>query len=103
MGCEGYVEFPSIYWEGISEKPKNLIKSLLVVDPEHRATTKDALDSEWLRRRDKESVLKYSNINLDGSYSNTFNAWVRLQKESNHSEISSLRDDSCKSFSVEDL
>lgn len=85
--CEGYVDFPGIYWEAISDNAKNLIKSLLVVDPENRATLVDALDSEWLRRRDKESVLKYSNKNLDGSYSNTFGAWVKLQRESSHSKL----------------
>ena len=104
--CEGYVDFPSVYWENISNEPKNLIKSLLVVNPDDRATTEDAIDSEWLRRRDKESVMKYSSMNLDGSYSNTFDAWVRLQNESNHSGISDTtdqKDDSNGSFHEEDL
>jgi len=100
--CEGYVDFSAVYWENISDKPKNLIKTLLVVNPEDRATIEDVLDSEWLRRKDKESVMKYSRINLDGSYSNTFDAWVRLQKESNHSDIAD-HSDSCKSLCAEDL
>mmetsp|Transcript_14396 Transcript_14396/g.16480 ORF Transcript_14396/g.16480 Transcript_14396/m.16480 type:complete len:389 (-) Transcript_14396:47-1213(-) len=100
--CEGYVDFSTVYWEHISDKPKNLIKTLLMVDPEDRATIEDVLDSEWLRRKDKESVMKYSRINLDGSYSNTFDAWVRLQNESNHSDITH-RNDSCKSLCAEDL
>jgi len=82
--CDGYFEFHDAYWNDISEEPKDLIRSLLVVNPEERASIENALDSEWLRRRDRESVLKYSNP-LNGSSTNTFDAWVRLQNESSHS------------------
>lgn len=121
--CEGHVEFPDEYWEEISENAKTLIKSLLVVIPEERATLVDALDSEWLRRRDRESVSKYRNMNIDGSYSNAFDAWIRLQSEtshstiqsysnhsglkilseSNHSELTGEGDDSCRSFGADEL
>lgn len=79
--CEGYYDFPSVYWEDISSNAKALISKLLVVDPDDRATLLDALDSEWLRRRDKEHLLNYSNhAKLEGSKS-VFDAWVKLQRE----------------------
>ena len=82
--CEGFFSFPAVYWDEISENAKSLISKLLVVTPDDRATLVDALDSEWLRRRDKESVLKYSNAKLDGS--SVFDAWVKLQKETSSSQ-----------------
>jgi len=85
--CEGYFNFPAIYWKEISENAKNLIRSLLMVDPDDRATLVDALDSEWLRRRDKESVLKHGSSNLDGSDTSVFDAWMRLQKETRRSKF----------------
>lgn len=108
--CEGYFNFPAIYWSEISQNAKDLIKSLLVVDPDDRATLVDALDSEWLRRRDKESVLKRSNTKLDQS--SVFDAWVRLQKEMSqsklklpepsHTELTYNRSDSSESKSAQD-
>mmetsp|Transcript_25548 Transcript_25548/g.60210 ORF Transcript_25548/g.60210 Transcript_25548/m.60210 type:complete len:413 (-) Transcript_25548:405-1643(-) len=89
MICDGYFEFSPVYWEEISENATELIRRLLVVVPEERATLVDALDSEWLRRRDKESVSKYRGVNVDGSYSNTFDAWIKLQSDTNHSKIQS--------------
>mmetsp|Transcript_27565 Transcript_27565/g.60675 ORF Transcript_27565/g.60675 Transcript_27565/m.60675 type:complete len:398 (+) Transcript_27565:161-1354(+) len=80
--CEGYVEFPAKYWDEISEDAKKLINSLLVVDPDERSTLVKALDSEWLRRRDRESIKRHS-VKLDGTSSNPFEAWIKLQSESN--------------------
>eukprot|EP00533_Pseudo-nitzschia_delicatissima_P016023 CAMPEP_0197279372 /NCGR_PEP_ID=MMETSP1432-20130617/20001_1 /TAXON_ID=44447 /ORGANISM="Pseudo-nitzschia delicatissima, Strain UNC1205" /LENGTH=419 /DNA_ID=CAMNT_0042745905 /DNA_START=55 /DNA_END=1314 /DNA_ORIENTATION=+ len=86
--CEGYFDFPAVYWEHISEHAKSLITSLLVVNPDNRATLFDALDSEWLRRRDKESFLHYSNhAKLDGS--SVFQGWVKSQKEASPSRLNS--------------
>eukprot|EP00535_Pseudo-nitzschia_heimii_P010765 CAMPEP_0197195734 /NCGR_PEP_ID=MMETSP1423-20130617/31732_1 /TAXON_ID=476441 /ORGANISM="Pseudo-nitzschia heimii, Strain UNC1101" /LENGTH=427 /DNA_ID=CAMNT_0042649441 /DNA_START=109 /DNA_END=1392 /DNA_ORIENTATION=+ len=108
--CEGYISFPQIYWDEISENAKNLIKSLLVVEPEKRATLVDALDSEWLRRRDKESVLKHRGMKLGGSHTSVFDAWVQLQQESSHSKLKPTKsnnragrsDDSSESICEED-
>ena len=100
--CEGHFNFPRKYWNDISDIPKSLIKSLLVVNPEDRATIEDVLDSEWLRRRDKESVMK---LNLDGSCSNVFDAWVKLQNESKHPEIihRTSTNSVCKPFCIDEL
>ncbi|KAG7369185.1 serine/threonine protein kinase [Nitzschia inconspicua] len=80
--CDGFFEFHPLYWMGISNAPKHLISSLLVVEPDRRASLEEALDSTWLRRRDKESMMKYIDAGLNGSSTNTFDAWVRLQNES---------------------
>lgn len=107
--CEGYFDFPDVYWEHISDNAKSLIRSLLVVIPEDRATLLDALDSEWLRRRDKESFLNYSNhAKMDGS--SVFDAWVKLQKETSQSRLNSppeashseISDSSGSAFSEEE-
>jgi serine/threonine protein kinase len=78
MICEGWFCFHHKYWEKISKPPKDLIRSLLEVDLNERASLEDALDSEWLRRRDRESV---SRLSMNGSTS-TFDAWLRSQNES---------------------
>ena len=97
MICEGYFTFPATYWSEISENAKSLIKRLLVVDPDDRATLIDALDSEWLRRRDKESVMNYNNAKFNGS--SVFDAWVRLQEESHHSKLKQSHESSYSEIS----
>lgn len=91
--CEGFFEFHDDHWGEIPKEAKDVIKSLLVVNPDDRATLDDTLDSQWLRRRDKESIMRYT-ANMDGSSTNTFDAWVRLQNESNHSNSWNSGDDS---------
>lgn len=111
--CEGYFEFDSSSWSEISMGPKDLIRSLLVVNPDDRATLKEALDCPWLRRRDKEKLERYSK-NMDGSSSSTFDAWVKLRNNSSHDsgnagEVSHGCDeseragDSARSLYVDDL
>lgn len=82
--CEGHYKFDYPEWKDISVPPMRLIKSLLVVDPDDRATVEEALDSQWLKRRDKERLKKHA-ANLGGSSSRTFEAWSRLTNSSNHS------------------
>lgn len=96
--CDGFFEFHPFYWMEISTAPKHLISSLLVVEPDRRASVEEALDSNWLRRRDKESVMRYTvdspGEGMNGSSTNTFDAWVRLQNESSCSSHFSLTQDS---------
>ena len=73
--CNGLYEFHEKYWSEISEPPKDLIRSLLKVDPMKRATLEQALDSEWLKRRDRDSIKKST---MDGSLS-SFDAWCQSQ------------------------
>lgn len=74
--CDGYFEFHEKYWSEVSEQPKDLIRSLLKVNSNERATLEDALDSEWLRRRDKDKLESVKNLN--GSRT-SFEAWCRSQ------------------------
>jgi serine/threonine protein kinase len=82
--CEGWVDFHPKYWKHVSQAAKDLILSLLQVDPEKRVTLEGALDSDWLRRRDRESIMAHSMSNLSESVS-AFDAWLRRQNESNNS------------------
>lgn len=81
--CDGHFKFDYPEWKDISVPPMRLIKSLLVVDPDDRATVEEALDSEWLKRRDKETIKKQA-ATLGGSPTRTFEAWIRLSNSSNH-------------------
>lgn len=41
-------DFPSPYWDDISEQAKDLIKHLLVVDPNQRFTAKQLIEHPWI-------------------------------------------------------
>lgn len=43
----GQYEFHSPYWDNISAQAKDLIKKLLVVNPQQRLTASQALEHEW--------------------------------------------------------
>jgi serine/threonine protein kinase len=45
----GKFEFPEPYWSKISENAKDLIRKLLVVNPNKRFTAKQALDHPWIK------------------------------------------------------
>lgn len=83
MICEGWFRFHAKYWGDFSEAPKDLIRGLLKVNPDDRATLEECLDGEYLRRRDRESIVMMaeSMSNLDDSVS-AFDAWVKRQQES---------------------
>eukprot|EP00743_Colponemidia_sp_Colp-15_P000268 GILK01000315.1.p1 GENE.GILK01000315.1~~GILK01000315.1.p1 ORF type:complete len:356 (-),score=65.20 GILK01000315.1:193-1176(-) len=44
----GSYDFPSPYWDGISELAKDLIRRLLVVDPAKRANAEEILSHVWI-------------------------------------------------------
>ena len=44
----GEYDFPSPYWDDISDMAKDLIKSLLVVDPSKRLNAKQILEHTWV-------------------------------------------------------
>jgi len=74
--CKGHFEFHEQYWSGISEPPRDVIRSLLQVDLCKRATLREVLDSEWLRRRDRDKM--ENSKNLDQSLT-SFEAWCQSQ------------------------
>ena len=86
---EGYFEFHPKYWIDISKPPKELIESLLEVDPDERASVEQALDSEWLRRRDKE-FMEESN--------GDFNVWLKRTSDINLNSIGQLNLSFTESF-----
>jgi calcium/calmodulin-dependent protein kinase I len=45
---KGKYDFPSPYWDDISDSAKNLIKQLLVVEPESRLTPDEILSHPWV-------------------------------------------------------
>lgn len=46
--------FHETYWEHVSVEAKQLIANLLIVNPEHRWTPQDALESTWIKMTDEE-------------------------------------------------
>ena len=81
MITDGYFEFHPKYWIDISKPPKELIESLLEVNPDDRASVDEALDSEWLKRRDKEF--------MDES-NGDFNDWLKRTSDINLNSITKL-------------
>lgn len=45
---KGEFDFPSPYWDDISDSAKNLIKQLLVVDPKQRMTCDKIMSHPWM-------------------------------------------------------
>jgi serine/threonine protein kinase len=41
-------EFPSPFWDDISDSAKNLIRTILVVDPKKRPTAEEILAHPWV-------------------------------------------------------
>ena len=41
-------DFPTPYWDGISDMAKDLISKLLVVDPKKRLTAEEMLKHPWI-------------------------------------------------------
>lgn len=46
---QGNYSFPSPYWDDISEQAKDLIKRLLVVNPQKRMKPEEALEHPWIK------------------------------------------------------
>ena len=56
----GIYSFPNEYWAQISAEGINLIKSFLIVNPEHRISIEDAIADPWLQ--DEEMKIKVREI-----------------------------------------
>lgn len=44
----GQFDFPSPYWDDVSDVAKDLIKNILVVDPKKRMTAEEILAHPWV-------------------------------------------------------
>lgn len=51
---KGAFQFHTVYWGRISKDAKDLIRSLLVVDPAKRISAADALENSWIKKSDAE-------------------------------------------------
>ncbi|KAG8455774.1 hypothetical protein GDO86_001823, partial [Hymenochirus boettgeri] len=54
--AEGKYTFIAAAWKDVSEQALDLMKKLLVVDPEKRLTTKEALDHPWLQDENMKHI-----------------------------------------------
>jgi len=50
----GEYDFPSPYWDDVSESAKDLIKKLLVVDPKERYTASQVFEHPWMAPENKD-------------------------------------------------
>ena len=118
--CSGHYEFDDPCWSDVSENAKDVIRGLLQVNPSVRLTVNQALDSKWLRRRDRELMESRSTLNASFHKSSqssfkssqaSFNAWLKCHKSDltlnsidMDASLSSINlDDSCASLSLDDL
>jgi len=53
-------EFPSPYWDSISNNAKDLINKLLVVDVDRRLNAKEILEHPWLNSKNSREQLPFS-------------------------------------------
>lgn len=74
----GNYEFHEEYWDEIPTNAKELIVHLLQVEPEDRFSPAEALNSRWLRRKDKELANSLHESN------SSFGAWLE-RRNSNRS------------------
>jgi len=54
---QGNYSFPSPYWDEISDDAKDLIRRMLVVNPQKRATPEMALEHPWIKSNDHTKVI----------------------------------------------
>jgi len=73
----GRYEFEENGWAHVSEEAKSLVKQLLVTDPSQRLTSREAMNSDWMRQRGNmlmKNNLQYTSQRLKG-----FNARMKLR------------------------
>eukprot|EP01121_Diplochlamys_sp_Union-15-3_P004030 TRINITY_DN139_c0_g1_i1.p1 TRINITY_DN139_c0_g1~~TRINITY_DN139_c0_g1_i1.p1 ORF type:complete len:395 (-),score=72.61 TRINITY_DN139_c0_g1_i1:61-1218(-) len=59
---KGKFEFHTPFWDHVSDSAKDLIRHLLVVDPEKRLTANQALEHEWFKKQAKNSTSSQRNV-----------------------------------------
>ena len=50
-------DFPSPWWDEISQDAKKLVSALLTIDPKKRATAEDVLETKWIQGNAPNTVL----------------------------------------------
>ncbi len=64
-------------WDHVSETAKDLLKKMLVLDPNKRMTVEDALQHQWIRERERFAPKRHLNETVDEM--KKFNARRRLK------------------------
>jgi len=73
-------DYPEDYWKDISQKAKDFINKLLVVDPKKRFTAATALEDPWLKGAAGNATLKNQKIG----------AYVSLRKQESRKNATSM-------------
>lgn len=73
----GKFEFPDSDWGNVSEEAKDLVRGLLVTDPDQRMTAVQALNSPWIRESGKK--LQTHTLLSASERLKTFNARMKLR------------------------
>jgi len=68
-------DFPSPWWDNISQEAKNLVQMLLELDPKKRLTAKDTIQHEWCQGKAKTDALDAATKSLK-----KYNASRKLKK-----------------------
>lgn len=61
---KGQYQFHAEYWGQVSEDAKDLIRSLLVVNPAKRSSAKKVLVDKWIKEEDEELAKQDLEVNL---------------------------------------
>mmetsp|Transcript_25021 Transcript_25021/g.58694 ORF Transcript_25021/g.58694 Transcript_25021/m.58694 type:complete len:574 (+) Transcript_25021:312-2033(+) len=73
----GKFEFKEDDWEGVSDEARDLVRGLLILDPDKRLTAKQAVRHKWLKAsRDSLSLINLQNTS---QRLKTFNARMKLR------------------------
>ena len=73
----GKYDFPEESWSHVSDDARDLVKKLLVTDPSERLTSRDAMQSSWMRQRG--NLLAQNNLLYASRRLKTFNARMKLR------------------------
>lgn len=61
----GKFEFLSPYWDGVSNEARDLIKKLLTVDPDERATINEAMEHPWMNMNSGDLNERKSSLGIE--------------------------------------
>jgi serine/threonine protein kinase len=73
----GKYEMVESDWEGVSEEAKDLVRGLLVTDPDKRMTAADAIRSKWIRESSKRLLMH--DLALTTERLKSFNARLKFR------------------------
>lgn len=88
----GKFEFHKPYWDNISDSAKDLIKHLLVVDPDERYDADQALEHPWIKReKDKAAGKEKSETSIHHGFGNRMKKHNTFRKEHQNASRGKVR------------